>query len=67
VLTRAVCDLAVADAADLTRVRAATGQRWRSPTATEDALVRAFRRLREAGERWAQLRSAEALRGTWTQ
>jgi hypothetical protein len=29
--------------------------------------VRAFRRLREAGERWAQLRSAEALRGTWTQ
>jgi hypothetical protein len=48
-------------------VLAATGPRWWSPTATEDALVRAFRRLREAGERWAQLRSAEALRGTWTQ
>jgi hypothetical protein len=67
VLTRAVCDLSVADAADLTRLRAATGPRWWSPTATEDALGRAFRRLRKAGERWAQLRPAEALRGTWTQ
>ena len=65
VLTRAVCDLSLTGTSDLAVLRAATGPRWWSPTATEDALARAFVRLAEAGERWAQLRAGEALRCTW--
>ena len=65
VLTRAVCDLSLTETTDLAALRAATGPRWWSATATEDALVRAFSRLGEAGERWAQLRPGQALRCTW--
>ena len=64
-LTRAVCDLSLTGTADLAALRAATGPRWWSDTATEDALARAFARLGEAGERWARLRAGEALRCTW--
>jgi hypothetical protein len=67
VLTRAVCDLALAGSADLARLRAATGRRWWSPTATDDALARAIRRLSAAGEQWAELAAGESLRGSWTQ
>ncbi len=66
VLTRGVCDLAVTGRADLRALRAATGARWWSSTASEEALVRSFGRLREAGERWADLRADGSLRFRWT-
>jgi hypothetical protein len=65
ILTRAVCDLATLDTADLSALRAATGARWWSPTATEAALVRAFGRLREAGARWAELPVGGTMRLAW--
>ena len=65
VLTRAVCDLAVAGTADLAALRAATGARWWWAGATDAALAEAIRRLDAAGERWAQVRAGEALRCSW--
>ena len=65
VLTRAVCDLAVAGTTDMAALRAATGARWWWPGATDAALAEAIRRLDAAGERWAPLRAGEALRCTW--
>jgi len=56
VLVRAVCDLAAAGAAaDLDGLRAATGPRWWSETATPDRVGAAIERLQELGGSWAGL------------
>jgi hypothetical protein len=65
ILTRAVCDQALAGTADLRALRAATGSRWWSDGATADALAAAIRRLHAAGERWAALGVGDPLRCTW--
>jgi hypothetical protein len=65
ILTRAVCDLSLTDAADLRALRSATGARWWSPTVTEAALAAAFTRLSEAAQRWAELDPGATLRLTW--
>jgi hypothetical protein len=65
VLVRAVCDLSLDGAADLRRLRAATGARWWSPTASEAALRRAFARLGAAGAAWAALPRGDTLRFAW--
>ena len=63
-LTRGVCDLAVAGRADARALRQAVGSRWWSAT-TDEMLARAFGRLHQAGERWAALEAGGALRFTW--
>ena len=65
ILTRAVCDLTLAGTPDLRALRAATGERWWSDSAGEDALRRAFARLRDASRRWAELPAGETVRFTW--
>ena len=65
-LTRAVCDLAGGGTADLHALRARTGERWWSETASKAALVRAFGRLDEAAGAWARLGAGGTLRFEWT-
>ncbi len=65
ILVRAVCDLAGEHTTDLRALRARTGERWWSDTASEAALARAFDRLDEAISDWAGLRAGELLRFTW--
>jgi hypothetical protein len=65
-LTRAVCDLTLDGGdPDLDRLRAAVGNRWWSPAITVDGLASACRNLQDAGIRWRELRSGEALRVWW--
>jgi len=64
-LTRAVCDLAGAGTADLRALRARTGERWWSETASEAALARAFGRLDAAAGAWARLEPGGMLRFAW--
>ncbi|HEY8583576.1 MAG TPA: hypothetical protein VIL49_11535 [Capillimicrobium sp.] len=65
VLTRAVCDLAIDRRADLGALRAATGPRWWSSTATEAAVRRAFERLQELGAAWSALAPGGTLDAAW--
>jgi hypothetical protein len=67
ILVRAVCDLAGEGTTDLRALRARTGERWWSETASEAALGRAFDRLDEAAARWARAGAGETLRFAWTQ
>ena len=65
-LTRAVCDLALAGAdGDFDRLRAATGERWWTPTVTADDVITACRRLRETSAAWRDLPPGDALRVQW--
>jgi hypothetical protein len=66
VLTRAVCDLALAGAdGDFNRLRAAAGQRYWSEEITADAVKIACRRLRETSAAWQNLPAGGALRVHW--
>jgi hypothetical protein len=65
VLTRAICDQALAGTADANGLRTAVGPRWWSDAITEHALDAAFRRLHEAGAAWARLPAGDHLRFTW--
>jgi hypothetical protein len=66
VLTRAVCDLALAGAdGDINRLRAATGKRYWSPEITAGAVKVACRRLRETSAAWQDLAPGDALRVHW--
>lgn len=66
VLTRAVCDLALAGAdSDLNRLRAAAGQRYWSSAISADDVTTACRRLRETSAAWRDLPPGEALRLHW--
>jgi hypothetical protein len=65
-LTRAVCDLALARADhDVHRLRAATGERWWAPTVTAEQVITACRRLRETSAAWRDLPPGDALRVRW--
>jgi hypothetical protein len=64
-LTRFVCDLALAGAdGDIRRLKAAAGERWWRDTSAEQ-LQRACRELRETSVRWRDLRAGEALTVVW--
>jgi hypothetical protein len=64
-LTRFVCDLALAGAdRDVRRLQAAAGERWWRETSAEQ-LERACRALRETSVDWAALRPREALTVVW--
>ena len=64
-LTRFVCDLALAGAdRDVRRLKAAAGERWWRETSAEQ-LERACRALRETSVRWRDLRPGEALTVVW--
>jgi hypothetical protein len=66
VLTRAVCDLALARAdQDLRRLRAATGERWWAPTVTGEQVTTACERLRETSVAWRELPPGDAIRVQW--
>jgi hypothetical protein len=64
-LTRFVCDLALAGAdRDVRRLEASAGERWWRET-TADQLESACRALRETSVRWRDLRPGEALTLVW--
>ena len=66
VLVRVVCDLAAADAAPELRVlRAATGPRWWSDTATPERVCEAIERLQDLGGSWAGLPAGGRLDLDW--
>ena len=64
-LTRFVCDLALAGAdRDVRRLKAAAGARWWRET-TAEQLSATCRALRETSVRWRELRAGEALKVLW--
>ncbi len=64
-LTRFVCDLALAGAdRDVHRLKSAAGDRWWRPVTVEQ-LADACRALRDTSVRWRDLRAGEALRVLW--
>lgn len=66
VLVAAVCQLAARDAGpDVRALRAATGPRWWSDTATVEGLTRAITRMRELGATWAALPAGGQLDLAW--
>ena len=66
ILTRAVCDLALAGAdGDFNRLRKATGERYWSPAISAGDMKTACRRLRETAAAWSDLPPGEALRLHW--
>jgi hypothetical protein len=65
-LTRGVCDLALAGAdGDVRALQAAVGERWWLPSVRSEALVRACGRLRRAGARWRALAPGECIALEW--
>lgn len=66
VLVAAVCGLAERDSgADLRALRAATGPRWWSDTATAARIAEAITRLRQLGGTWAAMPAGEQLDLAW--
>ena len=64
-LTRFVCDLALAGAdRDVRRLQTAAGERWAHKTGPEQ-LERTCRALRETSVRWRDLHAGEALTVVW--
>jgi hypothetical protein len=64
-LTRFVCDQALAGAdADVRRLQASAGERWWRETSV-DQLSRTCRALRETSVKWRELPAGEALRVHW--
>jgi hypothetical protein len=64
-LTRFVCDLALAGAdRDVRRLKAAAGARWWQET-TAEQLADTCRALRKTSVRWRALRAGEALKVHW--
>nr|WP_221243005.1 hypothetical protein [Conexibacter arvalis] len=66
ILTRAVCDVALAGRpADPRTIRREIGERWWSDDVTAAAIDRARERLHDAASRWAALAPAATLREAW--
>ena len=64
-LTGAICRRAESGAPTAAQVRGDVGERWWSPAVTDDALTRAYRRLREGSEAWAALDPGGVMRLEW--